>query len=425
MAKTKTRKTRLFPVPTTSRPYNALYVLIFAVASVYAGWLMRVETGIKGIPVNFVEQVEARVYPNGTPMRTRYTGIEAVDSGLLFLVAAFIAGPLGWDEGVRVQQLHFLVQFFAVIAVWNVEACRGRNSWKLISFTGLFVLFYQTIAGAAIIPLYYLSYMLISKPDAYYVDGRLVNLPYARGMLFSISLGYLLPTLAMYIPTLLAPYVPAWEIIAPDWVGEAFPGLAPHVVDLDASVRSFFSAATTEFFVFLWQPSPGFVNMLLFLCSLILPACAGRNDPTPDVKSVKQVYAAAGVVCAVNHLVTLYVCATATNPQLSFAYVFLPDRSTWMQSTTAGLHYIFQVDWWGCFLPTLLWAWIAVYDVHRLLLGSASAVQLVKWAVYIVGLTVALGPGGMLAVVWSWREDRLVMIESGVRGTIDPKPKTA
>jgi hypothetical protein len=129
-------------------------------------------------------------------------------------------------------------------------------------------------------------------------------------------------------------------------------------------------------------------------------------------------------MAGINHLATLYICWTSTNPQLSFAYVFLPNRDIWTQSTTAGLHYIFQIDWWGCFVPTLIWCWMSVYDVHRLLLGGASAAQLVKWAVLIVGLSVALGPGGMLAVVWSWREDRLVMIESGVRGTIR-KPKTA
>lgn len=126
MARTKKK-------PTKVRPYNALYVLIFAVASAVAAWLMRIETGMKGIPVNFVEQVEARTYPTGMPMRTRYTGIEAVDSALLFLVAAFVAGPLGWDNGVRLQQLHFLVQFFGVIAVWNIEACRQRHAWKLVS----------------------------------------------------------------------------------------------------------------------------------------------------------------------------------------------------------------------------------------------------------------------------------------------------
>lgn len=183
---------------------------------------------------------------------------------------------------------------------------------------------------------------------------------------------------------------------------------------------------TLEFLIFLWQPSPGFVNILLFASSLLLSgsSAATRSAKNPDVKHLKRVYAAAATVCAINHFATLYVCATSADPQLSFQYVFMPSREAWVTSTTAGLHYIFQVDWWGCFVPTLLWAWITVYDVHRVLLGHASVVQLMKWAVYVVTLTVVLGPGGMLAVVWSWREDRLVMIESGVRGTTQ-KPKTA
>jgi hypothetical protein len=116
----------------TSRPYTALFVAIFAVSSAIGVWLMRIETGIKEIPVNFIQQLEAKTYANGLPIRTHYTGIAAIDS-IYFLVAAFIAGPLGWDEGVRLQQLHFLVQFFAVVSVWNVEACRVRNSWRLLS----------------------------------------------------------------------------------------------------------------------------------------------------------------------------------------------------------------------------------------------------------------------------------------------------
>ncbi|KAI0468085.1 hypothetical protein F4859DRAFT_491537 [Xylaria cf. heliscus] len=382
MARTK-KTTKVDAVPNTTRPYNALFVTLFAIFAAGAAWLMRIETQMKGLPVNFNDNVMAKVYPNGMPMRTHYTGIEAVDTGLLFLVAAFVAGPLAWDEGVRLHQMHFLVQFFAVVAVWNIEACRARHSWKLVSFTGLFVLFYQTIAGAAIIPLYYLAFMVTSKSDAYFAGGRSVSLPYARGLLLSISIGYLLPTLAMYLPGL--------------------------------------SVSTTQFLVFLWQPSPGFVNILLFTASLVLPGASPRDTTkAPDVKHLKRTYLAAGAVCAVNHFVTLYICATSQNPQLSFSYVFLPDRSTMELSTTAGLHYIFQVDWWGCFLPTLLWAWVSVYDVHRLLLGGAGFANLAKWAVYIVGLSVALGPGGMLAVVWSWREDRLVAIESGSRA----KPKT-
>ncbi|KAI3326278.1 hypothetical protein HD806DRAFT_532925 [Xylariaceae sp. AK1471] len=373
-----------------SRPYTALFVVIFAVSSAIGMWLMRIETGIKDLPVNFVQQVEAKTYANGLPVRTHYTGITAIDS-IYFLVIAFIAGPLGWDEGVRLQQLHFLVQFFAVIAVWNVEACRARNSWRLLSFTALFALFYQTVGGAVIIPLYYLTHTLSTKSDTYYRSGRAVSLPYARGLLFSLVVGYLVPTLAMYIPGL--------------------------------------SAETAQLLTFIWQPAPLFVNILLLISSFLLPststASSRRGVKNLDVKHLKRVYAVVGTVSAINHVITLYVCATSSNPQLSFSYVFLPNRDIWMQSTTAGLHYIFQIDWWGCFMPTLFWCWVAVYDVHRLLLGAAaSTTQLIKWAVYIVALTVALGPGGMLAVVWSWREDRLIMIESGVRGTIR-KPKTA
>lgn len=248
-------------------------------------------------------------------------------------------------------------------------------------------LFYQTIGAAVIIPLYYLIHTLSTRPDTYYRAGRAVSLPYARGLLFSVIVGYLVPTLAMYIPGL--------------------------------------SASTAQLLTFIWQPAPMFVNILLLLSSLLLSSTAPRGARNPDIKHLKRVYSAAGIISAINHVVTLYVCSTSTNPQLSLSYVFLPNRNAWTQSTTAGLHYMFQIDWWFCFAPTLLWCWIAVYDVHRLLLGGkVSTSHLATWAVYIVVLTVALGPGGMLSVVWSWREDRLVMIESGVRGTIR-KPKTA
>ncbi|KAI1179281.1 hypothetical protein F4777DRAFT_506263 [Nemania sp. FL0916] len=386
----KTKRPATFAIPTTTRPYNALLVSVLAVASAAALWLMRIEPPMKGVPVDFVERVEARTYPDGTAMRTHYTGIKAVDEGVLFLIAAFAAGPLGWDNGVRLQQLHFIVQFAAVIVAWNVEACRARNSWKLISFTWFFALFYQTVGGAVIIPLYYVAHVLSSSSDAHHVSGRRVSLPHAKSLLLSVAIGYLIPSLAMYIP--------------------------------------FLSASSREFLLFLWQPAPIFVNVLLFLFSEVFATAEPRGvkNRNPDVPHLKRLYALTGVVCTVNQLVTLYVCATAGgigDPKLGFAYVFLPDRDLMARTTTAGLHYIFQIDWWGCFVPTLFWAWISVADCHRLLLGnSVSAAQLVKWALYILGLSLALGPGGMLAVVWSWREDRLVMIEAGVRGTVE-KPK--
>ncbi|KAI1331824.1 hypothetical protein F5Y16DRAFT_244516 [Xylariaceae sp. FL0255] len=380
-----------FSSTSPTRPNTALFALVFASCSAAGLWLMRVETGIKDIPVKFIDQIENARYHNGVPLREHYTGIEAIDF-FRYLVTAFIAGPLGWDEGVRVQQLHFLVQFFAVVAVWNVEGCRGRNAWKTFSFTALFALFYQTIGGACIVPLYYLSFALSTSKDSYFTSGRAVSLPYAKGMLFSVVVGYLVPTLAMYTPGM--------------------------------------SAETAQLLTLIWQPAPAFVNLLLLISSLVLRPSSSTgvtSTRTPaDVKHLRRVYNAAAIVAGLNHVITMYICLTSTHPQLSLSYVFIPQRATWADSTTAGLHYIFQIDWWGCFVPTLIWAWMSVYDVHRMLLGRAGVTtsQLVSWAFYIVGMSVAFGPGGMLALVWSWREDRLVMIESGVRGTLK-KPKTA
>jgi len=256
--------------------------------------------------------------------------------------------------------------------------------------TALFALSYQTIGGAVIVPLYYLTYVLTSTSDTYYTSGRAVPLPYARGMLFSYVVGFLIPTLAMYTPGL--------------------------------------SAETAQLLTFIWQPAPVFVNILLFISSLIHPSTnttKKTNNNPDDVKHLKRIYSFVALVCALSHVWTMHTCLTSKNPKLSLSYVFLPNRDLWTRSSAAGLHYIFQVDWWGCFAPTLLWCWITVYDVHRLLLGgNSSAAQLLKWAVYIVVLAVVIGPGATLALVWNWREDRLVMIESGVRGAAR-KPKTA
>jgi hypothetical protein len=64
-------------------------------------------------------------------LKKHYTGFRILDEGLSFLVAAFLYGPTQWNEPFYWQQLHFLLQLTAVIAVNNVEACRERNqsSW--------------------------------------------------------------------------------------------------------------------------------------------------------------------------------------------------------------------------------------------------------------------------------------------------------
>jgi hypothetical protein len=136
MAKTKpkgTAPTTAAVNPPARRPFTALFFLVFLALAAVSTWLMRVETVLNDVPVNFQSVVEAARFENGTPIEIHYTGFGVVDEAAKFLVAAFLAGPAGWDAGIRAQQIYFLMNFFAIVCVWGVEASRRRNAGKLFS----------------------------------------------------------------------------------------------------------------------------------------------------------------------------------------------------------------------------------------------------------------------------------------------------
>ncbi|KAI1380715.1 hypothetical protein F4677DRAFT_195419 [Hypoxylon crocopeplum] len=376
-------------VPPSKRPLTTLFLLIFAGFSAACTWLMRIEPVFHDVPPHFQSVIDAERFENGAPLLTRYTGIAAVDTVARFLVAAFLSGTARWDVGAHAQQAYFLAHWFAIVCVWNVEACRRRNSGRVVSFAALFALAYQLIGGAVIAPLYYAAYVLTSANDAYFFQGREVPAYYAASLLPAAVLGYLVPTVALW-------YVP-WS-----------------------------SLETVQYLTALWQPAPLFVGLLVLLLSYLVPSSRSPSAVAKhaDVKHLKRMYLFVGVVSTAAHLYTLYTCLTSSdNPQLSLSYVFLPSRETWKGSMALGLHYIFQVDFFGAYGASLVWLWLAVYDMLRIL-GKPSAKDFVQTAMGIAFITLIAGPGTTIVAVWHWREDRLVMIENGVRGTWK-KPKAA
>lgn len=118
---------------TSSRPFNLLFSFIFLLFSVVGLWVMRIEPVRENVPVNFEQILNTARFDNGTPLKKTYTRIERIDDFLSFLVTAFMAGTAGWDARIRLQQVHFLVNFFSVLCIWNVEACRKRNAWRVVS----------------------------------------------------------------------------------------------------------------------------------------------------------------------------------------------------------------------------------------------------------------------------------------------------
>ncbi len=76
-----------------------------------------------------------------------------------------------------------------------------------------------------------------------------------------------------------------------------------------------------------------------------------------------------------------------------------------------GVLYFFQWDLILIAATVLFGAVVAVSDVQRLLHGAASITSLITGVVAITTLTLVGGPGTALGVMWSWREDKLVLIE--------------
>ena len=112
----------------TRRPNNAAILAAFVVMSCMGLWFMRIYPSINEFPVGLFDMLDSGVLHNGRPLKKHYTGIGMVDEVLSLLVAVFIYGPAGWNNVFFWQEVHFLIQISAVIAVMSVEACRGRNS---------------------------------------------------------------------------------------------------------------------------------------------------------------------------------------------------------------------------------------------------------------------------------------------------------
>jgi hypothetical protein len=113
------------------RPNNNALLAMMAGLAALGFYTMRITPAQNDIPVGFLDAAASGVLHNGVLLKKDYTGVRLVDEGLSFLVAAFLSGPMRWNEPFYWQQLYFLIQLTALITINNVEAYRQRNqnSW--------------------------------------------------------------------------------------------------------------------------------------------------------------------------------------------------------------------------------------------------------------------------------------------------------
>ena len=125
---------------TQSRGPTGLFAaLLFIVLSVLALKEMRLSRTASSVSAPMEAVVNSLAFPQTKQrLREKYTSIEPFDIGLRYLVTAFLPGVAGWDKEFQIQQIYFLVSFFAIIAIMSVEAGRKRNAGSL---TSLYVIY--------------------------------------------------------------------------------------------------------------------------------------------------------------------------------------------------------------------------------------------------------------------------------------------
>ncbi|CZS91060.1 uncharacterized protein RCO7_01423 [Rhynchosporium graminicola] len=302
-------------------------------------------------------------------LRKTYTGIESLDYGMRHIVAAFLPGVAGWDINTQVQQIYFLASFFPIISIWSVEAGRQGNASSFLRWTSVWALFYQTVGGAVVIPLWYVLFFRNSaKQSSWSPASRLLDISYAKALFPALSLGYLLPTIALYIP---------------------FP---------DSGFR------IHQAFIVLWQPSPLYVNLLIFIISTFITKQETTKRATKsqiNLKYLHRVYSAGLAVSAIVHIVIMALCISQRLSQVSFVHSLLHVPATERLTLSGSLHYLFQVDCLVILTAALASAWGVMWDLKNFGKADISTGEI---AIQMTVSTVLLGPGATVAGVWLLRE---------------------
>ena len=237
---------------------------------------------------------------------------------------------------------------------------------------------YQNVGAAIVLSLWTLLLHRVSGPNAYFQSGRTVPVQYARLILPSTIIIYLLPTLATFYPR--------------------------------------FSNDTLQSVLAFWQFAPLLVNIpLWFAAPFVSSAPATGKAKTADLKHLHVLYYALFFFSLASHWYSVFMVMSSETEGVTLSRVFLPHRAHWLTSMDNGLLWIFQWDWIIIATSFVVTAMIGAYDVQRFVPEIDTDSDRLGKIVYIAVALVALGgPGASLAAYWGFREEQLAVIEERV-----------
>lgn len=235
--------------------------------------------------------------------------------------------------------------------------------WLTPTSNSIWPLFYQTVGGAIVIPLWYLSYTWIAARTDYWTSSSEMPASKARTLLPALVLGYVLPTIACWLPV------------------------------------DYFDMDTIQALVAFWQVSPMVANLLWWLFS----SMSSNTTTKSQQYTLGPLHMVTILVSFISHLSTLYLCTTSADPTLSLRFVFYPSLPE-HASMPEAVHFIFQIDFWIICLATLVWALQG--QLELISLRRTSITIPIAFSLTALG-ALLFGPGAVVGAVWWWREGKL------------------
>ncbi|KAF2014167.1 FAD binding domain-containing protein [Aaosphaeria arxii CBS 175.79] len=318
---------------------------------------------------------------------SHFTGIAAFENVFQIILLPF-AGSVGWtDPGHTVQALNLFLFLVPIFLIWYIEGNRssargGLQSWPFIYGVAMSILGIGIIA-----PLYFLI-SLWSTSNGFFITtvGRHVPRTIAMSILPSILLGFVLPTLLMFIPSL--------------------PTSLHQGIQLE------------------WQ----FTAILVSILIQMLSTRYGRlvTTESSDEKAVTQsvaeyyrskaadlphlftAYRAIFAFATFCHVVFIAVGLFSTNPRLWLLRMLipsldLPDQA--QDSCFVGAFISLKWNFIFAVIATLLHGLYTIFDLRsRGLITTESACKAIAT---LGGAQIIVGPGAALVGLWGWREKKI------------------
>lgn len=303
------------------------------------------------------------------PMNTSYLGIPGIDRVLRILVGAMIPVFDNVDPLGQLQAIALFADALPVLVIWWIESIRRGNSFTVAStlapcFLGMV---YQLKGLCIVAPIYFFCHYFQSPVVNFMAqDLRMVNVARIKTLLPAVIIGYLIPCIVMFLPSV--------------------------------------SSQTRQFANAIWQLHPIWVSVLSFLFSRAIKDTTSTDrirNPKADIQYLRAAYIFAFVAASSVYL-SLWLASPYSMKDIFFTG--LRDPAAGFTYITEASAKLLRYDLICSFSAGLYWTLLHVGDLKR-----QGLVQ-TNWLVILpvmASMTVAFGPGACMVACWAWREEVL------------------